>query len=34
MKHLALNAEGREDFFYWLYDDLAAVLEKLRRLEN
>lgn len=32
MKHLALNAEGREDSFYWLYDDLAAVLQKLRRV--
>jgi hypothetical protein len=32
MKRLTLNAEGRESFLYWLYDDLAAVLRKLKRL--
>jgi hypothetical protein len=32
MKRLALNVEGRESFLYWLYDDLAAVLARLRRL--
>ena len=32
MKRLTLNAEGRESFLYWLYDDLAAVLKKLERL--
>jgi integrase len=32
MKCLTINAEGRESFLYWLYDDLAAVLEKLTRL--
>ena len=31
-KRLALNAEGRRSFLYWLYDDLAAVLKKLKRL--
>ena len=29
---LTLNVEGRESFLYWLYDDLAAVLARLRRL--
>src|SRR5262249_394499 len=29
---LTLNAEGRESFLYWLYDDLAAGLKKLGRL--
>jgi hypothetical protein len=32
MKRLTLNAEGREAFLYWLYDDLSAVLKKLMRL--
>jgi len=32
MKRLTLNAEGRQSFLYWLYDDLAAVLKKLKRL--
>ncbi len=32
MKRLTLNAEGRESFLYWLYDDLAAVLKKLERI--
>jgi hypothetical protein len=32
MKRLTLNVEGRESFLYWLYDDLAAVLARLRRL--
>jgi hypothetical protein len=32
MKRITLNAEGRESFLYWLYDDLAAVLKKLERL--
>jgi integrase len=32
MKRLALNVEGLESFLYWLYDDLAAVLARLRRL--
>jgi integrase len=32
LKRLALNVEGRESFLYWLYDDLAAVLGRLRRL--
>jgi two-component system, cell cycle response regulator DivK len=30
MKRLALSVEGRESFLYWLYDDLAAVLARLR----
>jgi hypothetical protein len=32
MKRLMLNADGRRSFLYWLYDDLAAVLKKLKRL--
>ena len=32
IKRLTLNAEGRESFLYWLYDDLAAVLKKLERI--
>jgi hypothetical protein len=32
VKRLTLNAEGRESFLYWLYDDLAAVLKRLERL--
>jgi hypothetical protein len=32
MKRLALNVEGRVSFLYWLYDDLAPVLARLRRL--
>jgi hypothetical protein len=32
VKRLTLNSEGRESFLYWLYDDLAAVLARLRRL--
>jgi integrase len=32
VKRLTLNAEGRESFLYWLYDDLASVLRKLERL--